>query len=69
NGPMRAQVGMFTLGGDGLCVGYDSGDNVSQLYKTPGKFTGGTIKGVAVDVSEAKFVDLEQEARAAFARD
>ncbi|SKU82028.1 Possible arylsulfatase AtsA [Mycobacteroides abscessus subsp. bolletii] len=69
NGPMRAQVGKFTLAGDGLCVGYDSGDNVSQLYRHPGTFTGGTIKGVAVDVSEETFVDLEQQARAAFARD
>ena len=61
NGPMRAQTGKFTLSGDGLCVGYDSGDNVSQLYKSPGKFTGGTIKGVAVDISEEAFVDLERE--------
>ena len=35
-GPMRAQTGKFTLSGDGLCVGYDSGDAVSQQYKTPG---------------------------------
>jgi len=27
---MRAQVGKFTLSGDGLCIGCDSGDNVSQ---------------------------------------
>ncbi len=35
-GPMRAQIGKFTLAGDGLCVGYDSGDNVSEQYKNPG---------------------------------
>ena len=29
-GPMRTQVGKFTLSGDGLCVGRDSGDAVSQ---------------------------------------
>ncbi|OHU21667.1 arylsulfatase [Mycobacteroides franklinii] len=69
NGPMRAQIGKFTLAGDGLCVGYDSGDNVSQLYSHPGTFTGGTIKGVAVDVSEETFIDLEEEAQAAWARD
>ncbi|ALR13354.1 arylsulfatase [Mycobacteroides saopaulense] len=69
NGPMRAQTGKFTLAGDGLCVGYDSGDNVSQLYTNPGTFTGGNILGVAVDVSEETFIDLEQEAQAAFARD
>ena len=28
-GPMRAQVGKFTLSGDGLCIGYDSGDAIT----------------------------------------
>jgi arylsulfatase len=68
-GPMRAQTGKFTLAGDGLCVGYDSGDNVSAHYKNPGTFTGGTILGVAVDASEESYLDLEREAVAAFARD
>jgi len=35
-GPMKAQVGKFTLVGDGLCVGYDSGDPVTKQYKSPG---------------------------------
>src|SRR5262249_2462855 len=35
-GSMRAQVGKFTLSGDGLCVGRDSGDAVSEDYKSPG---------------------------------
>src|SRR5262249_36316175 len=39
-GPLKTQPGKFTLSGDGLCVGYDSGDAVSQEYKTPGKFKG-----------------------------
>ena len=69
SGPMRAQIGKFTLAGDGLCVGYDSGDNVSQKYKNPGTFTGGTIKVVAFDVSEKAYVDLERDAEAAFATD
>jgi arylsulfatase len=43
SGPMTAQVGKFTLVGDGLCVGWDSGDPVSKLYKSPGEFKGGTI--------------------------
>ena len=38
-GPMRTQVGKFTLSGDGLCVGRDSGDAVSQ-YKSPGHVQG-----------------------------
>ena len=68
-GPMKTQPGKFTLSGDGLCVGYDSGDAVSQEYKTPGEFHGGTIQGVAVTVEKAAYADLEQEARRALARD
>ena len=66
---MRAQVGKFTLSGDGLCIGFDSGDNVSNEYKNPGTFTGGTILGAAVDVSPEVYLDLEREAAAALARD
>ncbi len=68
-GPMRAQAGKFTLSGDGLCVGYDSGDAVSQEYKTPGTFKGGTILGVGVTVEKAQYLDLEKVAAAAFAVD
>ena len=69
SGPMRTQIGKFTVAGDGVCVGFDSGDEVSQQYKNPGTFTGGTIQGVAVDVSDEAFIDLHREAAAAFARD
>ena len=68
-GPMRAQIGKFTLSGDGLCVGYDSGDNVSEQYKNPGRFSGGTIQGVAIDVSDKAYVDLQRDAAAAFETD
>src|SRR5262249_23663763 len=68
-GPMRAQVGKFTLAGDGLCIGRDSGDNVSEEYKNPGTFKGGTILGVGVDVGTETYLDLEKEAIAALARD
>jgi arylsulfatase A-like enzyme len=68
-GPMRAQVGKFTLSGDGLCVGYDSGDAVSASYKSPGTFKGGTILGVGVSVEKAQYLDLEKIAAAAFAVD
>ena len=68
-GPMRTQPGKFTLSGDGLCIGYDSGDAVSQGYKTPGKFTGGTILFVGVTVEQAQYLDLETLAAAAFAVD
>jgi arylsulfatase len=69
SGPMKAQVGKFTLAGDGLCIGFDSGDNVSQDYVNPGTFTGGTILGVGVDVSPEVYLDLEREAAGALARD
>ena len=65
-GPMKAQIGKFTLSGDGLCVGFDSGDNVSEQYKNPGRFTGGTIQGVAIDLSDNAYVDLQRDAAAAF---
>ncbi|MEI7057683.1 arylsulfatase [Nocardioides sp. CCNWLW239] len=68
-GEMRAQVGKFTLCGDGLCVGFDSADAVSRSYRAPFRFTGGKILGVAVDVSDESYLDLETEALAAMARD
>jgi len=68
-GPMRAQVGKFTLCGDGLCVGYDSGDAVSERYKSPATFKGGKILGVGVVVDKTQYVDLEKIAAAAFAVD
>ena len=68
-GDMRAQVGKFTLSGDGLCIGRDSGDAVSQEYKTPGTFKGGTILFVGVTVEKAQYLDLEKLAVAALAVD
>jgi arylsulfatase len=62
-GPLKTQPGKFTLSGDGLCVGFDSGDAVSQEYKTPGKFHGGTIFLVGVTVEKGQYLDLEREAR------
>jgi arylsulfatase len=66
-GPMRTQPGKFTLSGDGLCIGYDSGDNVSQEYTTPARFTGGKILGVGVSVGKDQYLDLEKLAAAALA--
>lgn len=67
--PMRTQTGHFTLCGDGLCVGFDSADRVSREYEAPFTFTDGTILGVAIDVSDEIYLDLEREAVAALARD
>lgn len=62
-GEMKTQPAKFTLSGDGLCVGYDSGDAVSELYETPGEFEGGRIQFVGVTVEGTPYVDLEAEAR------
>ena len=68
-GPMTAQVGKFTLVGDGLCVGFDSGDPVSKLYKSPGEFKGGTISFVTVSTGKEQYSDLAGEAARALAQD
>jgi arylsulfatase A-like enzyme len=63
SGKMRTQPGKFAFSGEGLCVGYDSEDAVSSLYKAPGTFTGGKIQGVAVSVKGKSYEDLEAEAK------
>jgi hypothetical protein len=68
-GSLRTQPGKFTLSGDGLCVGYDSGDAVSQEYKSPGTFKGGVIFFVGITVEKTDYQGLEQEAQRAFVRD
>jgi arylsulfatase len=68
-GPMKTQPGKFTLCGDGLCVGFDSADAVSEEYKGSNPFKGGTIKFVGVTHEKAQYLDLEVLARAAFSVD
>jgi arylsulfatase A-like enzyme len=68
-GPMKTQPGKFTLSGDGLCVGRDSGDAVSQEYQTPGEFQGGKIQAVGVTVEKTQYLDIEKLAAAAMALD
>ncbi|MEU8008054.1 arylsulfatase [Catellatospora sp. NPDC049111] len=68
-GPMRTQIGMFSLAGDGLCVGRDSSDPVSAGYPTPVEFRGGMIDHVEVHVGQDQYLDLEKDAFAALARD
>ena len=70
-GRIRTQPGMFSLAGEGLCVGRDSGEAVTSDYtgEHPYAFTGGTIKRVVVDVSGDPYVDLEREAQAMLARE
>ena len=70
-GRIKTQPGNFSLAGEGLCVGRDSGEPVTSDYpdEQPWRFTGGTINRVAVDVSGDPYVDLEREAAAMLARE
>ncbi|MGW4386495.1 arylsulfatase [Streptomyces sp. NPDC004685] len=70
-GRIKTQPGKFTLAGEGLNVGRDSGDAVTRDYPgtAPYAFTGGNLRRVAVDVSGDPYVDLEREAEAMLARE
>ena len=70
-GRIKTQPGKFAIGGEGLCVGRDSGEAVTEDYPgaSPWRFTGGTIKQVNVNVSGKPYVDLEREAIAMMARE
>jgi len=70
-GRIKTQPGPFAVAGEGLCVGRDTGEPVTDDYPgaEPWPFTGGTIKRVAVDVSGEPFMDLEREAQAMLARE
>ncbi len=68
---IRTQPGKFSGTGEGLCVGRDSSAAVTADYSTnhDGRFTGGSINRVAVDVSGEPYVDLEREAVAMLMRE
>ena len=66
---ITTQSGKFTLSGDGLCVGYDSGDPVSKLYNSPGEFKGGNIFFVKVSTGKEQYLDLAKEAARALAKE
>jgi arylsulfatase A-like enzyme len=70
-GRIKNQPGYFELAGEGLCVGRDGGAAVTDDYpgQRPYRFTGGTIKRVAVDVSGQPYLDLERQAEAMLARE
>lgn len=70
-GRIRTQPGKFTLAGEGLTAGRDSGEPVTDDYPgtAPWAFTGGTLRRVAVDVSGEPYVDLEREAAAMLSRE
>ncbi len=70
-GRIKTQPGKFSIAGEGLNIGKDGAEPVTDDYpgQAPWAFTGGTIRQAAVDVSGAPFVDLAAEARMAFLRD
>jgi arylsulfatase len=70
-GRIRTQPGKFSIAGEGLAIGKDTGEPVTTDYpgQAPWSFTGGTIHRAAVDVSGEPFVDLAAEVRMAFMRD
>jgi arylsulfatase A-like enzyme len=70
-GRIKTQPGKFSIAGEGLCVGRDSGEPVTGDYPAapPSRFTGGTIRRVVVNVSGKPYVDLEHEAVAMLARE
>jgi arylsulfatase len=70
-GRIKTQPGKFSLAGEGLNVGKEGGEPVTDDYPGdyPWAFVGGTVKRAIIDVSGQPFVDLAQEARMAFARD
>ncbi|WP_433193856.1 arylsulfatase [Nocardia sp. CA-107356] len=71
SGRIRTQAGKFSLAGEGLHAGRDSGESVTDDYpgSAPWAFTGGTLNRVAVDVSGEPYVDLEREAVAMLSRE
>jgi len=70
-GTIQTQPGNFSLVGEGLNVGKDPGEPVTDDYpgSRPYPFVGGTIRRVLVDVSGEPFVDLEREAEMVMRRE
>jgi hypothetical protein len=70
-GQIITQPGNFSLVGEGLNVGRDPAEPVTDDYlgTSPYAFTGGTIKEAIVDISGEQFVDLELEAIAMMKRE
>jgi len=69
SGKFRTQTGHYALCGEGLCIGYDSGDAVSSDYNGKFSFSGGRILKVIYDVAKDVYVDVERQLAAAMARD
>jgi arylsulfatase len=70
-GKIMTQPGNFSLVGEGLNVGKDPAEPITDDYPgaSPFAFVGGVIKEAIVDVSGEPFIDLEREAIALMARE
>jgi hypothetical protein len=70
-GRIMTQPGNFSLVGEGLNVGKDPAEPITDDYPgtSPYTFTGGTIKEAVVDVSGEHYMDLELEALALMKRE
>ncbi|GAA5209918.1 arylsulfatase [Microbacterium kyungheense] len=66
---IRTQLGRYALTGEGLSVGYDSGDTVTIAYPNRFAFTGGEIHEVVYDVADDHYIDIEREFAAKLASD
>jgi arylsulfatase A-like enzyme len=66
---IRTVTAFYALCGEGLCIGYDSGDAVSKEYTPKFEFSGGRIVKVVFDVADDAYVDIERLMTAAMARD
>ena len=69
SGDFRTQTGHYALCGEGLSVGYDSGDAVSNEYKPKFPFTDGKVIKVIYDVADDAYDDVERKFAARMARD
>jgi arylsulfatase len=65
----RTMTGRYSLCGEGLCVGRDSGDAVSSEYKPQFPFSGGRIIKVIYDLADDQYVDVEKKFAEKLARD
>jgi arylsulfatase len=70
-GRIKTQPGKFSLAGEGLNVGKEGADPVTDDYPgtSPWAFVGGTIHQATIDVAGEPWVDLKNELAGAFARD
>ena len=67
---IRTVMGHFSLCGEGLCIGYDSGDAVTKEYAGDRfEFSGGRIVKVVFDIADDAYIDVEKHLQAAIARD